>query len=111
MSSDRHPLDHPLFADGAIRTPLEELDALFEKRVRGLEVSASHDQLDRLKRAHEIARRCLESAMESGGGLPGTARARWEPAATGEANGGEAGGDREDGDREDTGSRTAGEDG
>jgi hypothetical protein len=55
-----------LFSGVTLRTPLEELKAVFEKKARGLESSASHEQLERMRRAYEIARERLAATLEAG---------------------------------------------
>jgi len=86
-SSDRRPIEDPLFSGVLMRPPLEELDAVVDNRLRGLEVCDGPDQVQRLKRAHEIARRFLEEAMQSGDGVIGAARAR-QSSGTGASEGG-----------------------
>ena len=60
-SADRETL----FSGASLRTPIEELEAIFERHFRRFESSASHTQLDRLGRAYKVAQEHLAQAMKS----------------------------------------------
>ena len=59
---------HYLFSGIGVRSPVEELERVYEQKLRGLRSREDEALAEKLARAYELVRRKLVTMLESGGG-------------------------------------------